>query len=128
METGNIFSFVFGFQISRSASYLRLLPRKSNSDEGKRHVQTVPVRLRRATNDSHRSHVDSKFCQATINYMEEIASLLGTKQVLFVSQDDKVCDQCSCILNWNPDVSKIFKRGLACFVSGTRANRHYCSE
>lgn len=78
------------FQLSRSAVYLHLLPRKSNTTEGKRHISTVPVRLKRALNDAHRSHVDTKFCVATIRYLEELASLLGPDQVLFISQDDKV--------------------------------------
>lgn len=77
-------------QLSRSGVYLHLLPRQSNSTEGKRHVNTVPVRLKRALNDAHRNHVDTKFCVATIRYLEEMASLLGPDQVLFISQDDKV--------------------------------------
>ena len=32
-----------GFSIKRSAVYLRLMPRRSNSLQGQRHVQTVPV-------------------------------------------------------------------------------------
>ncbi|KPU75570.1 uncharacterized protein Dana_GF27637, isoform C [Drosophila ananassae] len=34
-----------GFNLSRSATYLRLLPRRSSSIEEKRHVRTVPVKL-----------------------------------------------------------------------------------
>ena len=33
------------YNLSGSASYLRLLPRRGNTEEGKRHVQTVPVKL-----------------------------------------------------------------------------------
>ena len=36
-----------GFKISRNATYCRLLPKKRNSTEGKRHVKTVPVKLQR---------------------------------------------------------------------------------
>ncbi|CAH1998844.1 unnamed protein product, partial [Acanthoscelides obtectus] len=32
-----------GFDIIRSGTYLRLISRKSNSAEGRRHVSTVPV-------------------------------------------------------------------------------------
>lgn len=46
----------YGFTLSRSAAYLRLLPRKSNSIQGKRHVNTVPVKLIRASNDRHDRH------------------------------------------------------------------------
>lgn len=34
-----------GFNISRSATYIRLLPRRANTREAKRHVVTVPVKL-----------------------------------------------------------------------------------
>lgn len=34
-----------GYKISRSATYLRLLPRRCNTTEGKRHITTVPVKL-----------------------------------------------------------------------------------
>ena len=78
-----------GFKISRSATYLRLLPRRSDTQEGKRHVTTVPVRLCKAQNDLHAQHTDSPFATVSINYLEELASLLGPKQVTFISQDDK---------------------------------------
>lgn len=78
-----------GFILSQSALYLRLLPKRSLSSEGKRHVQTVPVKLMKAQKDSHKDHMDGKFCKATINHLEEIASLLGPNEVCFLSQDDK---------------------------------------
>lgn len=40
-----------GFTISRSGLYLKLLPRDCRTTEGKRHVNTVPVRLVRPQND-----------------------------------------------------------------------------
>lgn len=78
-----------GFNLSRSATYLRLLPKKSQSIEGKKHVVTVPVRLRKAQNDLHKTHVDQYFCTSTIRSIETIASILGPNQVIFLSQDDK---------------------------------------
>lgn len=78
-----------GFNLSRSATYLRLLPKNSISSEGKRHVSTVPVRLCKAQNDSHKDHADGRFCTASIRYLESLASLLGPQQVCFLSQDDK---------------------------------------
>ena len=78
-----------GFNLSRSGLYLRLLPKRSGSLEGKRHVTTVPVRLIRAQNDQHSKHVDGKFCASTIRRLEELASLLGPHEVSFLSQDDK---------------------------------------
>lgn len=78
-----------GFRISRAATYLRLLPRRSNTQEGKRHVITVPVRLCKAQNDLHAQHIDQAFATIAINYLEEVASLLGPHQVTVISQDDK---------------------------------------
>ena len=78
-----------GFLISRSGVYLRLIPRRSLSIEGKRHVVTVPVKLTKAQNDKKESHIDGKFCAATIRHLEELASFLGPKEVCFLSQDDK---------------------------------------
>jgi len=78
-----------GFQISRSGLYLRLVPRNHLTTEGKRHVNTVPVKLIGAQNDKHESHIDGEFCTSTIRNLEELASLLGPKEVFFLSQDDK---------------------------------------
>lgn len=47
-----------GFQISKSGTYLRLLPRNYTTLEGKRHVDTVSVKLSRLEADHHKAHVD----------------------------------------------------------------------
>ncbi|CAH1111574.1 unnamed protein product [Psylliodes chrysocephalus] len=78
-----------GFDIIRSGTYLRLVRRKFNSAEGGRHVLTVPVKLIRAQTDHHKSHLDSKFAETSIHYLENIASKLEPEQVFFISQDDK---------------------------------------
>jgi hypothetical protein len=78
-----------GFSISRTGTYLRLVPKKQNSTEGMRHVVTAPVKLVKAQNDSHKDHIDGKFCSANIGMLEELASVLGPQQVCFLSQDDK---------------------------------------
>lgn len=78
-----------GIKISKSATYLRILPRRIGSNESKRHIKTAPVKLIRATNDMHKKHPDTEFCTATIRHLEELASLLGPKEVVFLSQDDK---------------------------------------
>ena len=78
-----------GFEISRSSTYYHLLPQRSNTIEGKRHIDTVPVRLRRAENNLHRQHPDSQFATASIRNLETLASILGPDQVIFLSQDDK---------------------------------------
>ena len=78
-----------GLQISKSGLYLRLLPRNSSSIEGKKHKYTVPVKLIRCANDEHKRHPDSLFAKTSINHLEEIASMLGPEQVIFLSADDK---------------------------------------
>lgn len=78
-----------GFDVKRSTVYIRLQPKRSSSHQGKRHVSTVPVKLIRAQNDHHSKHPDGFFCTATINRLEEVASLLGPEEVFFLSQDDK---------------------------------------
>ncbi|CAF4223568.1 unnamed protein product, partial [Rotaria sordida] len=78
-----------GFSISRSATYLRLIPRRSNTSEGKRHVSTVPVKLVRAQNTGRCPHEDSHFAAATVEYLKDLAILFGSKSVFVMSQDDK---------------------------------------
>lgn len=78
-----------GYQISRSATYIRLLPKRYTILERKRHVITVPVKLSRPEADHHYAHLDQQFCNATIRFLETIASILGPHQVSFISQDDK---------------------------------------
>lgn len=48
-----------GLELSRSALYLRLIPRRANSNEGKKHMQTVPVKLIKAQTSEHKLHVDT---------------------------------------------------------------------
>ncbi|KAJ8686037.1 hypothetical protein QAD02_021830 [Eretmocerus hayati] len=78
-----------GYQISRSALYLRVLPRNSLSREGKRHVKTVPIKFSKAQNNSTKWHQDALFCTASIRSLESLASMLGPHMVFFLSQDDK---------------------------------------
>ncbi|XP_017475728.1 PREDICTED: uncharacterized protein LOC108365992 [Rhagoletis zephyria] len=78
-----------GYQISRSATYLRLMPKNCKTSEGKKHVVTVPVKLSRPEADHHKSHLDQHFCVATIRSLETLASILGPLQACFLSQDDK---------------------------------------
>ena len=78
-----------GFSISRSATYLRLMPRHSTTSEGKRHVTTVPVKLMKATNNARRGHEDAHFAAATVCYLKDLAVIMGQKCVFFLSQDDK---------------------------------------
>ncbi|CAF1644201.1 unnamed protein product [Adineta ricciae] len=78
-----------GYDIKRSTLYYRLLPHRANSVDGKKHVRTVPVRLRKALNDEHGKHEDGHFATATIRYIKDLAGIFGNDVVFFLSQDDK---------------------------------------
>ncbi|CAG8677566.1 537_t:CDS:2, partial [Dentiscutata erythropus] len=80
------------YNLSRSVAYLRLIPKWYNTEEGKRHVKTVPVKLLRSQNTARRSHEDTHFCAALIRNIKEMLSLLGPKSALVISQDDKVLE------------------------------------
>lgn len=78
-----------GYNLSRSGVYLHLLPRKSKSTEGKRHVNCAPVKLVKSQNDQHAKHPDTNFAKASIRGIEEISSILGDSEVCFLSIDAK---------------------------------------
>ncbi|CAF4163407.1 unnamed protein product [Rotaria sp. Silwood2] len=78
-----------GYDIKRTTLYYRLLPHRASSRDGRRHINTAPVRLRRAQNDDHGKHEDGHFATATIRYMKDLASIFGNDCVLYLSQDDK---------------------------------------
>jgi hypothetical protein len=69
--------------------YFSLLPHRAKSIDGRRHVYTAPVRLRRAQHDEHSKHEDGHFATATIRYMKDLASIFGNNCVFYLSQDDK---------------------------------------
>ena len=72
-----------------SATYLRPIPRRFNTEEGKRQVNTVPVKLIEAQTSEHKSHSDTAFCHASFEALHSLVSLLGPSQVFYCSQDDK---------------------------------------
>ena len=78
-----------GFNLSRQALYLRLLPKRHNSSEGKRHVTTTAVKLCRASNDQRSQNPDRWFGAMCMEHAEELASLFGPLLTSFIGQDDK---------------------------------------
>ena len=78
-----------GHKLSRSATYLRLMPRRGNTSEGKRHVQTVNVKLLRPENSLRKKNMDRMFACSVVQDMFAIAQLFGPEAVLFLSNDDK---------------------------------------
>jgi len=77
------------FSRSRSALYLRLIPRRSDSLEGERHIVTVPVELRKPENCERKKHENANFAFATKEYLKSVASLFGPEAVFVLSSDDK---------------------------------------
>ena len=61
-----------GYVLSRQALYLCLIPRRADSQEGKRHVRTVPVRLRKVKNTLRNRHADADFKYAIKRQMRDI--------------------------------------------------------
>ena len=78
-----------GYELSRSVLHLRLLPRRQDTAKGKRHVEIVPVKIRRAKNNLCKKHADASFTFATKEYLKNIASMLRPDSVLVLSIDDK---------------------------------------
>ena len=78
-----------GYSLSRSALYLRLLPRDLTTQEGKKHVVTVPVRLVRPQNNLRKGHPDRIFAAETFKGVDQISEFIGPQAVLYGSQDDK---------------------------------------
>ena len=74
-----------GYDIKRSTLYYRLLPHRAKSIDGRRHVYTAPVRLRRAQNDEHGKHEDGHFATATIRYIKDLASVFVNDCVFYLS-------------------------------------------
>lgn len=78
-----------GFKLSRTSTYRRLVPRRLNSNEGKRHVNFAPVKPMKAQNDEHSKHQDEIFCKLTIDSVNFVVSMLGPDEVLYMSVDEK---------------------------------------
>ncbi|CAG8736863.1 35170_t:CDS:2 [Gigaspora margarita] len=77
------------YKISRSATYLRLLPKRFNTKEGKRHIKTVSVKLLRLQNTARKRHKNTYFCASLVRNIKEIVSLLESQSVLIIFQDNK---------------------------------------
>lgn len=78
-----------GYKISRSALYYRLLPKNARTQEGKKHVNTVPVRLVRPENNLRKGHKDRMFAAETFKSAERLVEIFGPESATYISQDDK---------------------------------------
>ena len=66
-----------GIMMSRSATYLRLMPKDPTTNQGKLHVHTVPVRIFKPQNKEQKEHPSTRFCRADDRNLRELASFLG---------------------------------------------------
>ena len=78
-----------GYIFSREGLYLRSIPRSVDSQEGKLHVWTVPLKLREAKNILCNRHAHADFTFAIERQKRDIISLFGSDNVFVFSVDDK---------------------------------------
>ena len=68
---------------------LRLIPRRADSQKGKRKVRTVPVKLRKAKNTLRNRYAEVNFTYAIKRQMRDIVFLSGSNHLFVLSVDDK---------------------------------------
>ena len=66
-----------GFEVKKSTLYHRLIPRRATSIAGRRHINTIPVKLAKPQEDDHGNHPSKRFCLAESRMNKQFASLLG---------------------------------------------------
>ena len=69
----NFFAHIF----SLFQTYTRFIPRRWNTSEGQRHVNTIPVKMLRPENDAHSKHADAQLVFSIRRDFDELASILG---------------------------------------------------
>ena len=77
------------YALSHQALYHRLVPRSPDSNEGKLHVRTVPVKIRKTQNNLRNRYKDANFYFANKQCMKDIASLFAAENVFVLSVGDK---------------------------------------
>ncbi|CAF1599177.1 unnamed protein product [Rotaria sp. Silwood1] len=79
-----------GYEIRKSSLYYRLMPNRALSHDGKKHVVTVPVRLRKLQGiEQPPKHEDSHFTAATLRHIKDLAGIFGNDCVFYLTQDTK---------------------------------------
>ena len=68
---------------------LRLIPRRADSQKGKRKVRTVPVKLRKAKNTLRNRYAEVNFTYAIKRQMRDIVFLSGSNNLFVLSVDNK---------------------------------------
>ena len=65
------------------------MPGKSDSREGKRHVQAVKMKLVRPENSLHKKNPDRMYAKSFMDDLFDVCELFEPKSVLILSTDDK---------------------------------------
>ncbi|CAF2717357.1 unnamed protein product [Rotaria sp. Silwood2] len=79
-----------GYEIRKSSLYYRLMPQRALSQDGKKHVLTVPVRLRKMQGiEPLPKHEDSHFTAASWRHIKDLAGIFGNDCVLYLTQNTK---------------------------------------
>ncbi|CAF0952093.1 unnamed protein product [Adineta ricciae] len=78
-----------GFEIRRSSTFYRLIPSGMFSDDGKRHLTSEPVRLRKLQGIEQTKHEDCHFVTATLQHIKDLAGTFGNECVFYFIQDRK---------------------------------------
>ena len=66
--------YASGFRLKRSTLYLRLMPRRVNSIEGKRHVRCVPVKARKPQFNDLKRCPELRFTRAQYRMKDQLAA------------------------------------------------------
>lgn len=72
-----------GYNRSRQALYLRLIPRRADSNVVKHPVRTVPGTLHKPKKTLHNRHTNADFTFATTYEMRDILSLFRSQNAFF---------------------------------------------
>ncbi|CAF0847934.1 unnamed protein product [Adineta steineri] len=78
-----------GFEIRRSSTFYRFIPSGIFTEDGKRHVNSVPVRLRKLQGIELPKHEDCHFVTASLRHIKDLAGTFGNECVFYLIQDRK---------------------------------------
>ena len=79
-----------GFSLSRSATYLQLLPWRGSTSKRYRHVQTVPVKLTRPENNLRKKkNKDRMFAKSFMDDLINVCKFFGPQSVHFSRMKSK---------------------------------------
>ena len=81
-----------GFDLRLSSVYLRLIPWNGRSIEGKRHVNTTPVKLLRSQNSKYSSHEDTAFSRS-IDIWIRLLGFFVPKKSYFILRSKSTSDK-----------------------------------